>query len=180
MKTTITLFALLLFPCFVFANDPKQENLSSLTTDEIKIFQYGEISTGSLIGGGLLGTFIGFGTGHIVYGKYTSRGWMFTLGEFAALGIAAAGASKSVIDCTLSNANGCSNGFGLFIFGAVSFYALRIFEIIDVWTLPGVHNREFRAIQEKAKGSIGFRILPNVEFRSNNEIRTHLNLSLSF
>ena len=131
----------------------KKSDLDGLTTDEIEIYQHGEIGTGSLVGGGLLGTFVGFGTGHIVYGKYASKGWIFTLGEAVSLGIVVAGAVSTLTNCSFGDKNGCSKGSGLMTFGSFAFLGFRIWEIIDVWTIPGFHNSKYRAIKARVDGT---------------------------
>ena len=127
-------------------------NLSRLSPEELAIYQYGEISTGSLIGGGLLGTFVGFGTGHIVYGKYGQRGWIFTVGEVGTIAMATVGAAKIITSCLFDgSSSGCSTGSGLFILGGVGFFGFRLWELIDVWTIPGSHNDRYRSIKAFAR-----------------------------
>jgi len=125
-------------------------SLSNLSLEEKEIYQYGEISTGSLIGGGLAGTFLGLGIGHAVYGKYTSKGWIFTVGELGSFTIMALGVSQ-IGECFWGSSSGCSNAAGTYVVGAIAFLGFRIWELIDVWTLPSSHNRQYQAIKSSVE-----------------------------
>jgi hypothetical protein len=74
------------------------------------------------VGGGLVGTLIGFGTGHAIQERYLNKGLIFTLGEFGTQLFAAA--------CFTS---GCPDG--LFLASFAGFIGLRIWEIVDVWMI---------------------------------------------
>lgn len=127
-------------------------DLSGLSPDDIQIYQYGRIGTGSHVAGGLLGTFVGLGLGHIVYGKYTSKGFIFTIGEIGSIAIAYAGAVNGITGCLEGSSSKCGNGLGLYILGALAFTGFRIWEIVDVWTLPGSHNSRYDALKRKVEG----------------------------
>lgn len=47
-----------------------------------------EITTARFIGGGLLGTFVGFGSGHLLQGRGIAAAWPYTLTQVAALTLA--------------------------------------------------------------------------------------------
>jgi len=193
MKMKMLLFCLnLLVPIQSFAQEDsleaatpnsKRPDLSQLTTEEIRTYQYGEISTGSLIGGGLLGTFVGLGFGHIVYGEYGSKGWIFTVSELGSLGIMTAGLSQAAAGCTLLNTSSCSNGLGLYTFGAFAYFGLRIWEIVDVWTLPSRHNGEYRAIQSKlgiSRARTEWQVLPMIGPAAGGRSTYGLSLAMTF
>jgi hypothetical protein len=134
---------------------PKKPDFSDLTPEEIQIYRHGAMSTGQRVGGGLLGTFAGFGTGHIVYGMYGSKGWIFTVGEAASLGMAVGGAVLGISGCSTavfeqSGSGNCGGGLALYFVGSLTYIGFRIWEIIDVWTIPGSYNARYRAINEKA------------------------------
>lgn len=171
---------LILIVAFIFAphsfakndeNTPKTEtkakvDLSGLSTEEISIYQQGKITDGQHIAGGLVGTFIGFGTGHIVYQKYGSNGWIFTVGELGSIAVMMAGAVKATGGCFSGDSEECSEGFGVYTLGALAYLGFRVWEIIDVWTIPGRHNRKFQAIKTKAESQSlipdSYHILPVV------------------
>jgi hypothetical protein len=142
---------------------PKKVNLNGLSTDEIAVYQHGEIGTGALIGGGLLGTLVGLGTGHIVYGKYGSKGWIFTVGELGSVAVMVAGATSSM-NCLFDAKASCSNSLAALMFGEIAYFGFRIWEIIDVWTLPSGHNTEYRALKARVEGAGGprFSIMPMI------------------
>ncbi len=124
-----------------------QIDTSKLTPEEIEIYKQGEISTGQLVGGGLLGTFVGFGLGHVAYEKYSSKGWIFTVGELGSYALMASGA-VSFVTSPFS-----SNGLGVYTFGAIAFIGFKIWEIVDVWTTPQFHNNRYHSIKERLDGS---------------------------
>ncbi len=133
----------------------KKPDLSMLSTDEVEVYQYGKISNASLIGGGLLGTFFGLGTGHIVEGQYGKKGWIFTVGELGSIAVISVGLAQAVnagIDCSFGSGNNCSkSGDGLIITGTLAYVGFRIWEIIDVWTTPSRVNAEYDAIKARVE-----------------------------
>lgn len=123
----------------------ESSNLSNLSVSDIETFQEGEISTLSTIGGGLVGTGFGLGLGHLVIGKYGEMGWVFTVGEIASAAAMSMGAAQLATGVFY----GDDGGADLLWIGMASYVGFRIWEIIDVWTRPGRHNRRYRAIQAK-------------------------------
>ena len=97
------------------------------------------ISNARYIGGGILGSVIGFGTGHAVVGEYESMGWMFTTieGSIVAATIAGslagyAGDPNSEFDIV---------AWATFIsvaIGGALWLAIHIWEIVDLWQRPNV------------------------------------------
>ena len=81
------------------------------------------------VGGGVVGTFVGFGLGHLVQGRWLERGWIFSVAEppLMVLGAAALFANSAH--------TGKSEPNGLAIFGA-AFVGMRIWEAVDVWYTP--------------------------------------------
>src|SRR5689334_6547254 len=112
-----------------------------LTLDERHLLEDGEISDGRYVGGGLLSIFPGFGVGQAVQGRWSDRGWIFTLGETAAFGLMVYGISQD--DCFLAlydcHDDG-DDGAGEFVTGLLAFTGFRIWEIIDAWAVPPMHN----------------------------------------
>ena len=131
---------------------PKKLTINDLSDHDLQIYEKGEIGGGELVGGGLLGTIVGFGTGHIVYGYYGRKGYIFTLGEVGSLLAFTVGAAGLVTHCTLGDANGCGNSVLLIFAGELGFVFFKVWEIIDVWTLPGGHNRSYRRIKARLNG----------------------------
>lgn len=123
-----------------------------VTPDEYELLQRGEISQGQYIGGGILGSWMGFGTGHAVQERWTDKGWIFTVGESIGFGFMMAG----MISC-LDHAydydqseRDCREGY--FWGGFIALVGLRIWEIVDVWAYPPVHNRKVRELRARVYG----------------------------
>jgi hypothetical protein len=119
-----------------------------VTPDEYKMLVRGEITDNQRVGGGLLGTFVGLGTGHIAQGRWGERGWIFTVGEVVTYGILLA----EMIDCwEISGDNsGCDEGW--IVAGALGFAGFRIWEIVDVWAYPPDYNRRVRELRARVYG----------------------------
>lgn len=134
--------------------DIKWNTYDELSAEDKDLLRKGELTQPQLLAGGFLGTFIGFGSGHSVYEMYRSRGWIFTAGEVGFLSLAALGASGINNDCTEFN-NGfrkcddVSGSKGALATGLIGFVGMRIWEIIDVWTIPSSRNYEVRRIRQK-------------------------------
>lgn len=154
-------------------------DLSALTPEEQALYRQGPMDNDKLLAGGLLGTFLGFGVGHIPYGMWGKRGWIFTIGETAALTAFIIGAVNTIEDCTIY-ANGsrrCTDSGdndSLLILGAASYFVLRIWEIIDVWTIPAFHNQEIRDLDRKlSENEAGLRwSVSPVAYRPRGETKT--------
>ena len=126
---------------------------SQLSEEDRLLLRKGEISQAQLLAGGFLGTFIGFGSGHLPYQMWREKGWIFTAGEPAALALAILGATGINNDCTrYSNYTKCDDVGGsraALAIGLIGFIGLRVWEIIDVWTIPSARNYEVRAVRQK-------------------------------
>jgi len=132
-----------------------------LSDDDLAILERGEISTGAYVGGGLLGSYFGFGVGHMVQGRWQDQGWIFTLGEAAAATALVAG----LLSCTLSGSEQSNTGVkspwadddecpeALVIGAAITFGGLRLWEIVDLWTGPPIHNERFRKLRRTTQPS---------------------------
>lgn len=87
---------------------------------------YKTISTGQYIAGGAMGILLGIGIGHAVQGRYSERGWIFTvsqIGSGIALGYYLAAENEPFV-----------------IISAISLIGFRIWELIDVWWLPSTYK----------------------------------------
>lgn len=134
-----------------------------LSPDERKILDNGEISEGSYVAGGILGTVFGFGIGQAVQGRYLPSGLIMTAGEAAGVGLIEAG----LVNCTAdaintgfqSNQN-CSHG--LLTAGVIVYFGVRVWEIVDVWATPPELNRRYRSLKERVgDSSAHFFMLPS-------------------
>jgi hypothetical protein len=106
-----------------------------------EILARGEYSRDVIISGGLLGTILGFGTGHAVQSRYAERGWIFTVGELGTLSAGGIGLVSCGDDL---GGLGCSVGVAV---GTLAVFAgFRVWEAIDVWAHPYAHNRRYREL----------------------------------
>jgi len=90
------------------------------------------ISSGRYLGGGIAGTIIGFGVGHAIQGRYQSEGWIFTVSELGALGVATVG--SVLISRAAASQQVSPLGLTIGVVGYLVFGGLKIWEIVDVWT----------------------------------------------
>lgn len=134
---------------------------------DAEILRRGLYDTGEIVGGGLLGTLIGFGTGHAAQDRWRDTGWIYTTGESVSfLGALIGGAAcpnggddddklfPDNIECVVT----------VFAVGGGVFLGFRIAEMIDVWAHPQIHNRRFREIEaERARRALRWSpyVIPN-------------------
>ena len=137
-----------------------------LSDEDLAVLDRGQISVGQYIAGGAIGTHFGFGIGHMVQQRWMDKGWIFTIGESAAIAAMIAGIVSCEDDYNdtyyndpshkaprSSSGDSCSEG--LIIGGAIGFVGLRIWEVIDLWVAPPAHNRRLKKL--KANGQAGYR-----------------------
>ena len=60
--------------------------------EDLLILERGRISTGQYVTGGVIGSYFGFGIGHMIQQRWIDRGWIFSLGESAAIAAIVVGA----------------------------------------------------------------------------------------
>ena len=117
-----------------------------LTVDEQYLLDRGYISDGAHIGGGLASLFLGWGIGQAVQGRWSEKGYIFTLGEAASVGLIIWGVvgavDESCFDCYESN-NDHDATYGVMIAGGViGIMVFRIWEVVDAFAGPAEHNRK--------------------------------------
>ena len=125
-----------------------------LTVEEQELLERGEITDGQYLGGGLAALFIGFGVGQAVQGRWAEKGWIFTLGEGASIGVMIWGMSQFVgcaSDIDNPDADNCAgSGFGLMFGGMLGLSVFRIWETVDAFLAPPEHNRRVHDLQIRA------------------------------
>lgn len=139
-----------------------------LSSYEQDVLNRGGISPGAYIVGGLLGTWIGFGLGHAVQGRYDDGGIIFMFGEATGLTFMFMGLINTVgntrclegpaIDGEFNNDVVCKDEqrnetlwTGLLVGGAVMFAIIRAYQIVDLWHGPMRHNAEYQRVRRKAQ-----------------------------
>jgi hypothetical protein len=110
---------------------------------------------GNYIAGGIVGTVVGFGIGHGIQGRWSDGGWIFTVGDTAALGTYIAGLVIIVSDTNVDGSGpfvftdgAPGHGVALAVIGAIAYLGIHIWEIVDIWTgaRPFVKPREPAAV----------------------------------
>jgi len=120
-----------------------------LTLDERYLLERGFISDGEWIGGGLVNVFFGFGIGQAIQGRWSERGWIFTLGQGVSGVAFMYGFVRWFGDCFQPD-TGCddnSTGFGLMMAGMVGMTVFYVWGAIDAFAVPPEHNRKVRALR---------------------------------
>jgi hypothetical protein len=119
-----------------------------LTVDEQWLLSRGYISDGQHIAGGIGALFFGFGVGQMIQGRWSEKGWIFTIGESVAFGAMMYGIFAAIDDC-FDYESSCNNDdryAGMIIMGALGFGVLRIWETVDAFVAPASHNEQVRAL----------------------------------
>ena len=116
---------------------------AQLTVDEQWMLQRGFISDGETLGGGVVALMFGLGIGHVIQGRWSRDGYIFTFGELAAGGLMMWGMVGLLGNCF----EGCSEQredryVGMMLVGAIASGVFRIWEIYDAFSGPGRHNQK--------------------------------------
>ena len=134
------------------------------TTDRIKT-----IDRGRYIGGGVASLLLGFGIGHAIQGRWSERGWVFTLGEAISwVGLSTTGfyAVKNYFYDNVPTGYVISiSSFALLVIG------FRIWSVIDTFELPS----HIKIAQESR-----LQISPLVVSNSSNLHKVSLGLGIKY
>lgn len=127
---------------------------SSLNQSDREILDRGELSTSRYVVGGILATYpLGLGIGHAVQGRYTEKGWIFTVGELASLTVLMAGFGDCAMSSAGADSSDCSKQGGLIFVGAMSYLGFRVWEAVDAWVVPLEQNRRYRELKSRLPSS---------------------------
>jgi hypothetical protein len=118
-----------------------------LTLDEQYLLERGFISDGEHIGGGLAAVFLGLGIGQAIQGRWSEKGYIFTLGEGASFVAMVWGISRWANDCLEPETCRDDSGMALFAGGLLALAVFRVWETIDAFVAPPEHNRKLRALR---------------------------------
>lgn len=111
-----------------------------LTVEEHELLQRGEISDGAHIGGGVANIFLGFGIGQAIQGRWSEKGWLFTVGGAASI-------TAMIVGAVSSFSSDSAEVPVLFIGGYVGFLVFHIWGAIDAFAGPPKHNRRVRELR---------------------------------
>jgi hypothetical protein len=130
-----------------YAPQPYQPMPIQLSADDHKLLMRGEISDGQHIGGVAGNLFFGFGLGQAIQGRWGDTGWIFTLGEIAAITAVVVGATRN-LDCAFDEPS-CDEdeGVGLIVAGMVGLVVFRVWSVVDAFAGPQRHNTRVRELR---------------------------------
>lgn len=132
--------------------EAKSKNID-LTEKDREVLSIGHINDTKYIVGGILGTYpLGFGLGHVVQGRWSEHGWIFTAGEAGTLAAAIVGAAGCIRDSDFESDECSTLNSALVIGGIIGFIGFRIWEIVDVWAVPPSQNRKYKELKDYIKG----------------------------
>ncbi len=114
-----------------------------LTEEQQDLLAQGEIPKGKWIAGGIVAYVVGFGIGHAVQDRYSERGWIFTVGEVGSLVSIVYGFSRLTRDIE----GNWERGSGYILGGIVGMIGFRVWEVVDAWVAPPLHNKKVRGLR---------------------------------
>lgn len=115
-----------------------------VSAEDLELIERGEISSESHILGAAAGLFFGFGLGHIVQNRWHRTGFLYTVGEIAAIVLIAYGLDDC-ITLEPQDSNCLMTGIGFY-----SFLGLRLIEVGDTLFYPSAHNGKVRRAKARA------------------------------
>jgi len=134
----------------VYAGPPPQQPYYTqpvqleLTEEQQDLLARGEIPKGKWIAGGIVAYVVGFGIGHAVQDRYSDRGWIFTVGEVGSLASIVYGFSVLTRDVESGR---WERGGGYIVGGIIGMAAFRVWEVVDAWVAPPLHNKKVRGLR---------------------------------
>ena len=126
---------------------PRAPRTIRMTPEERTLLLRGEIDPNLHVAGGLVGLFIPFGVGSAVQGRWHTDGWKFTLGEGVSLALLIAGAVR--LSTTPLGEDEDGGDVLMVVGGALGFATFWIWEMIDNWVGPALHNEKVRRLHYK-------------------------------
>jgi hypothetical protein len=122
-----------------------------LTAEQEDLLARGEISIGRYVTGGVLSYALGFGVGHAVQGRWSDQGWIFTVGESASIVALLYGIARMErhYDPETGGYHTDRRGQNYMLAGIVGLVGFRVWEVVDAWVAPPLHNRKVRALKQQ-------------------------------
>ncbi len=96
------------------------------------------IHNSTYFGSGIVSMVFGFGTGHAIQGRWNDTGWIFTVSNvllFGGMFTLLMSSLTSSFHVKLFSPNLAYKAMALYTLASV-YFAFRLWEIIDVWSLP--------------------------------------------
>ncbi|CAN5341179.1 hypothetical protein BH11MYX1_BH11MYX1_37180 [soil metagenome] len=144
----LVVIAAVLACCAVVAETEARADVSTIApmSTDSDVASESLVTTGQTIGGSVAGLTLGFGTGHLIEGRWRERGWIFTVGEGLAVGVMTATSGDALVGAIFDRANIGTVGF---LASAAVFAGLRVWEAEDVIACPHFHNARVRAARQR-------------------------------
>ena len=121
-----------------------------LTPEELLILDKGLYSSGEIYGGAAMGFVIGYGTGHMIQGRYGERGWIATVGTLGGITVIISAVGKT---CTEIDAYGDAEqtwcGGTRLLTGLLVIVGTKVWEVADLLSTPKAHNKRYRSLKER-------------------------------
>jgi hypothetical protein len=120
----------------------------TLTAEEQQLLAEGEMPLLQHAGGGALAFTVGFGVGHMVQGRWTEIGWLFTAGDIASYAAIIIGA-RDWVDCF--DKPDCNNRRAgtLVLGGVIGVIGFHIWETLDAFIVPSHRNDRVRSLRAR-------------------------------
>lgn len=142
----------------------------------------GYIGPGAQFGGGVVAIWVGFGLGQALQGRWHDTGWIFTLGESAAI-VGIIGGAVNGFDCGNNNNQSCPNNNGsvtLLVASALAFGGLRLWEIVDAFAGPSSHNERVHELRRRYGYRDYARVTPSLSPSMSHDGTMTTGLTLRF
>ena len=146
MNLNKLLFFILIFSFFSEAKQaPKSTTQKNAPVIDSKL-EYTYIPKNRYIAGAVVGSVLGFGSGHLIQQRYLKTGWIFTIGQLASffvfsIGITAVPVGLLETTLTLGTSTKIINRSDNWInAGAIGLILFKAWEIVDIIRLPSSHK----------------------------------------
>ena len=102
------------------------------------------------------------GIGHAIQGRWSEKGYIFTIGDLASTSVLMYGFFDQVIGCFESACTESreDRNFRLMAVGLVGLLVFRTWETIDAFAAPAAHNRKLRALHMRLGMRPGYALAP--------------------
>lgn len=128
--------------------------ISSQALAQSYLVEETELGYGRYLTGGVTSIVVGFGAGQAVQGRYAEKGWIFTLGETASVGMIAGGYLWLVP--SFEEGESPMGPAGLMLAGFTALVAFRTWGVIDAWSAPYASGNRTAQASRDATSKLAF------------------------
>jgi hypothetical protein len=153
-STVITIIGAVLLsaPAGAQPAEPDQPASLSLSAGDEALLARGEISDARSVTGGVTALLVGFGTGHVIEGRWRERGWWFTLGD-SVLDTIAFGSLLVAADCAEGDCHSQKAIDGVTYGALIAALGFRLWETYDAVVVPREQNARIQQLRARAPGN---------------------------